>query len=434
MTLGQKIRAARLEQRLTQEQLGARDFTKSYISELERGNRTPRITTLKILARRLNRPLSYFLDGVTEDREPQAFLMVGLAFLHGESPAQASAWLTRAREAAATDDDELLHARINLALACVDQRLGHDLRAWRRAESVVRTAALAGDRRTLARAHECLGRSKLAAGDPSSAAWTFEAALQLLATEGPEPLAATLHYYLGIAREQMGHGTEAAEALRKAIELAESCADLRHAGAIRIEQAAAAAGEGSFDAAIAHAGEAIAVFDTVEHTRRLADMHWRLGDLEARAERWAEAQRHYSIGIAMYGAAKQVRGAARMLGAFVDAMYARPRPDVARAIGEAALALFPDDGAASGAPDDDRARTLWLRGTIQRALGRIDDARASLGEGLRLFELLRSSEEVKAVRRELALLAVEADDLATAREHLAVLRESSDGRRVAAGI
>ena len=66
VTLGQKIRAARLEQRLTQEQLGARDFTKSYVSELERGNRTPRITTLKILARRLNRPLSYFLDGVTE--------------------------------------------------------------------------------------------------------------------------------------------------------------------------------------------------------------------------------------------------------------------------------------------------------------------------------------------------------------------------------
>ena len=29
MTLGEKIRAARLEQKLTQEQLGGRDFTKS---------------------------------------------------------------------------------------------------------------------------------------------------------------------------------------------------------------------------------------------------------------------------------------------------------------------------------------------------------------------------------------------------------------------
>ena len=39
-------------------------LTKSYVSELERGTRTPRVTTLRVLARRLNRPLSYFLDGV----------------------------------------------------------------------------------------------------------------------------------------------------------------------------------------------------------------------------------------------------------------------------------------------------------------------------------------------------------------------------------
>ena len=34
MTLGAKIRKARLERRMTQEQLAAGDFSKSYISEL----------------------------------------------------------------------------------------------------------------------------------------------------------------------------------------------------------------------------------------------------------------------------------------------------------------------------------------------------------------------------------------------------------------
>ena len=53
MTLGQKIRIARLEQRLTQEQLAGSDLTKSYISEVERGRRIPRLLTLKVLARRL---------------------------------------------------------------------------------------------------------------------------------------------------------------------------------------------------------------------------------------------------------------------------------------------------------------------------------------------------------------------------------------------
>jgi tetratricopeptide (TPR) repeat protein len=422
VTLGQKIRAARLEQRLTQEQLGGRDYTKSYISELERDNRTPRLTALKILARRLNRPLSYFLDGVTEDREPEAFLMVGLAYLHAESLTQAAAWLNRAHEAAAADGDESLQARIDLALAYIDQRLGNDLRAWRRAERVVRAFAHRGDRRTLVRAQACLGRSKLAAGDPTSAAWTFEAALCLLAAPEADPSpAAALHYYLGIARERMGQTAEAADAFRKALGVAESFADSQHAGAWRVDHAAAAAADGAFDAAIAHAGEAIAVYDTLHHKRRLADIHWQLGNLEARAERWTEAQRHYSTSIAIYGAARHVRGAARTLGAFVDAVHARLRPDVVRAIGETALALFPDDGD-TGTADDDRAGTLWLRGTIQRLLSRMDEARASLTESLRLFERLRRPDEATAIRRELALLAVESDDLVMAREYIAVLR------------
>jgi len=433
VTLGQKIRAARLEQRLTQEQLGGRDFTKSYLSELERDHRTPRLTTLKILARRLKRPLSYFLDGVMEDRESEAFLTIGLAYLRSESVAEAADWLKRAADAAAAEGDESLQARTDLALAEVEQRLGHHLRAWRRAERVLRTLAQSGDRQALLRAHVCLGRSKLAAGDPTSAAWSFEAALQLLTVQKDDSSsAATLYYYLGVVRERMGETAEAAEALRKALQVAESFADSRHAGAWYVNQATAAAADGSFDAAIAHAGEAIAVYDTLQHKRRLAEIHWQLGDLEARAERWQEALRHYSTSIAVNGTVRHVRGAARTLGSFVDAVPARVPPDVVRAIGETALALFPDDGAAPGVTDEDGAATLWLRGTIQRLLGRGDEARASLTESLRLFERLRRSEETTAIRRELALLAVESNDLAAAREYLRVLRESPERYQVPA--
>jgi len=40
------------------------DATKSYISEVERGRRMPRLITLKVLARRLGMPLAHFRDGV----------------------------------------------------------------------------------------------------------------------------------------------------------------------------------------------------------------------------------------------------------------------------------------------------------------------------------------------------------------------------------
>ena len=65
-------------------------------------------------------------------------------------------------------------------------------------------------------------------------------------------------------------------------------------------------------------------------------------------------------------------------------------------------------------------------------LGRSDEARVSLTESLRLFERLRDSGEVTAIRRELALLAVESNDLAAAREYLSVLRESPERYQVPA--
>lgn len=359
--------------------------------------------------------------------------MVGLAYIHSESFAEATKWLNRAAEAAATDSDELLQARIDVALAEVEERLGHHLRAWRRTERALRVLARGGDRQTLLRAHTCLGRSKLAAGDPSSAAWTFEMALQMLATEDHDPsLVPGLHYYLGMARRQMGQTAEAAQALRKALQAAESFADSHRAGAWHAGRAAAAATAGAFDAAITHGGEAIAICDTLDFGRRLAEIHWQLGDLEAHTEQWTAAQRHYATSVALYGATRHVRGAARMLQSFVATLQAQVPPESIRTIGELTLALFPDHGHVPGVLEDDLADTLWLRGTIQRLLGRLKEAHNSLTESLRQFESLRRPEEAKAIRRELALLAVEADDLATAREYLAVLWDASESRHAPA--
>ena len=155
-----------------------------------------------------------------------------------------------------------------------------------------------------------------------------------------------------------------------------------------------------------------------------------MGDLAARAERWADAQRHYSVSIAVYSAAGLIRGAARTLGYFVDAVRSGVPPETARVIGETALALFPDAGGPEMTTDDDRAGALWLRGTIQRILGRVDASRGSLTESLRLFERLCRAEEAKTVRRELALLAVEANDLAAAREYLSVLWQAPDRSQI----
>lgn len=62
LTLGQKIRGLRRQMGMTQADLAGDDFTKSFISQIEKDQARPSLKSLRIFAQRLNRPVSYFLD------------------------------------------------------------------------------------------------------------------------------------------------------------------------------------------------------------------------------------------------------------------------------------------------------------------------------------------------------------------------------------
>ncbi len=68
MTLGEKIRSARLDAQLSQRQLCEGIVTRNMLSQIENGSAKPSLTTLQALAQRLGRPLSYFLE---EAQAPQ---------------------------------------------------------------------------------------------------------------------------------------------------------------------------------------------------------------------------------------------------------------------------------------------------------------------------------------------------------------------------
>lgn len=62
MTLGQKIRSARIERGLTQKQLVGDHITRNMLSKIENDSATPSVRTLEYIAMRLQTPVSYFLD------------------------------------------------------------------------------------------------------------------------------------------------------------------------------------------------------------------------------------------------------------------------------------------------------------------------------------------------------------------------------------
>ena len=65
-SVGEKIRRIRKELRLTQEDIAGEEFTKSYISQIERGIINPSLKALKYIAEKLNKPMSYFVENIDE--------------------------------------------------------------------------------------------------------------------------------------------------------------------------------------------------------------------------------------------------------------------------------------------------------------------------------------------------------------------------------
>ncbi|MBP3305640.1 MAG: helix-turn-helix domain-containing protein [Oscillospiraceae bacterium] len=62
MELGQLLKQARLEAGLSQRQLCGSEITRNMLSQIENGSAHPSMATLRYLADRLNKPMSYFLE------------------------------------------------------------------------------------------------------------------------------------------------------------------------------------------------------------------------------------------------------------------------------------------------------------------------------------------------------------------------------------
>lgn len=85
MELGQRLRQARLEAGLSQRQLCGDTITRNMLSQIENGTARPSMDTLAHLARRLGKPISFFLEeqAVTSPNQ-QVMAAARTAFAAGE--------------------------------------------------------------------------------------------------------------------------------------------------------------------------------------------------------------------------------------------------------------------------------------------------------------------------------------------------------------
>ncbi|MHB8064528.1 MAG: helix-turn-helix domain-containing protein, partial [Ruminiclostridium sp.] len=68
ITVGEKIKSLRKELKMTQTYLAGEELTKSMLSQIENNQSNPSLKTLKYIADRLNRPITYFLEETSDHK------------------------------------------------------------------------------------------------------------------------------------------------------------------------------------------------------------------------------------------------------------------------------------------------------------------------------------------------------------------------------
>ena len=74
MHLGEKLRLARQEAGLSQRELCGDRITRNMLSQIENGSASPSVSTLRFLAQRLGKPVSFFLEEETVTSPSQAVM------------------------------------------------------------------------------------------------------------------------------------------------------------------------------------------------------------------------------------------------------------------------------------------------------------------------------------------------------------------------
>ncbi|MBI2774049.1 MAG: tetratricopeptide repeat protein [Chloroflexi bacterium] len=276
---GARIREARLEAGLTQEQLAGNELTKALVSHIELGRTRPSARSLQIISQRLGRDASYLLGKAAANKAQ-------LLELHERAAEAASAqqdWVAvlQHTRAALRTADRRASVKILRLTAEAEAALGHREKAYglaRRALSQVRDGPREiGEivRLYLIRANGYFDGRRLAAG-----AEELERAFELAQKHGlSDPaLLARLDVNLGTAYRRLGLAGQARSAYARGLGNARRVDALRLAG--RAYQGLAAA---HYDA-----GELQASIDQYQRARdlfeRAADAEWELNALRSMAE------------------------------------------------------------------------------------------------------------------------------------------------------
>ncbi|XVQ13550.1 tetratricopeptide repeat protein [Spirillospora sp. CA-255316] len=416
-TLGQRIRALRIRQGVSQAQLAFPELSDSYISLIESDKRVPAPSVIELLAAKLNCSPTYLVSGVSEDVVDQLRVTLDYAEIALQNGAAEEARARFAEVLANADavalPDMLHQARWGHALAL--EASGELEEAISGLRALTAEASAEADLDHWAKVHVALSRCLRERGDISAGVEVAEEAMRHLIASGADSTDAAVHLGAALlaAFIERGDLVRARQLAHQLVERAERIGSPRARMAAYWEAAYVAEIRGEYEDGVALAERALMLAGKEgpgaapsDDPRDLARLRIVYAGLLLRA-RPAEAARAREL-------LGQVRGeinassageidVAWCLTELARAETALGRPGEAVALAEQALELLGD------APRRATAWALTVLGEACARLGRRERAIEVLTRAATHLEQMESSREAAQTWFDLAELLAETD-------------------------
>jgi tetratricopeptide (TPR) repeat protein len=416
VTLGEKIRQARKQRRITQRALAGGDLSESFISMLEHDKVRPSLDTIRVLAGRLGLSLSELVDAVPPPRDRVTVkLKLASTLLHQHRFTDALEAFQEAERSAPNPSMETafrIHTGMGQALTGLQY---FDL-ALDRLERGRALADALGRPDLVARVASATGFLRLRQRDLPAAREAFHRGLAAIRQAVPvdTEFEGGVLTNLGRVYTDLGLPIQALECFQDALARLESAGDITALGALHFNLGVAYERQHAFDLARRHLEKAAALFEAQENVKLLGTVKRSLGILLIDRGLPAEA--------------------AQVLKQSLE-VADRTADDVGRAqtlteLARAALALGDVAGARSGAEEAIRlavrlqdpleaARAESVMAAVCRREGRLDEAAHRYAYAIEEYEALSAAADVARVSRDYAFLLMERGEEARAARYFA---------------